>query len=70
MKLGKICARYLPDYWAERDLQLFIQKWLQRWCFLAALDKVFVNCRNNYFSGGVGASLVVDIAAYFISNFL
>ncbi|WP_375493298.1 hypothetical protein [uncultured Nostoc sp.] len=36
------CDRYLPDYWAERDLQLLIQKRLQRWWFLAAPDEVRV----------------------------
>lgn len=38
----EFCDRYLPDYWAERDLQLLIQKRLQRWWFLAAPDEVRV----------------------------
>lgn len=36
------CDRYLPDYWAEQDLQLLIQKRLQRWWFLTAPDEVRV----------------------------
>ncbi|WP_066425144.1 hypothetical protein [Anabaena sp. 4-3] len=38
----EFCDRYLPDYWAERDLQLLIQKRLQRWWFIAAPDEVTV----------------------------
>lgn len=38
----EFCDRYLPDYWAERDLQLLIQKRLQRWWFLTAPDEVTV----------------------------
>ncbi|MFN6565635.1 hypothetical protein [Dendronalium sp. ChiSLP03b] len=38
----EFCDRYLPDYWAERDLQLLIQKRLQRWWFLAAPDELVI----------------------------
>jgi hypothetical protein len=38
----EFCSRYLPDYWAERDLQLLIQKRLRRWWFLSAPDEVSV----------------------------
>jgi hypothetical protein len=38
----EFCDRYLPDYWVERDLQLLIQKRLERWWFLAAPDEVII----------------------------
>lgn len=38
----EFCSRHLPDNWAERDLQLLIQKRLRRWWFLSAPDEVVV----------------------------
>ncbi|KAB8318259.1 hypothetical protein SD81_017040 [Tolypothrix campylonemoides VB511288] len=37
----EFCDRYLPSIWAERDLQLLIQKRLRRW-WLRAPDEVQV----------------------------